>query len=546
MAQIQRQVTVKMAKAISLLISVMLLFGCVRQIRNGDILAYVDGDPITTDDIAYSLQIEHRREDLSSARALDISRYLQRLINERLIVQESIRMGLDQNKGIQNSVNSFILSESVVLLYNNEIVGKVSISDKEIKSYYKRNFERFSLGIIETDSADKSEEISNMLKRGADFMELAGKYPARFPKNDDGMVIVTRKSLRPSLAQIISDLSPGETSGFIKSDGRYYMVQLFQRHVAPDIELEKHKKDIKKTLRKNKEDELSSQYLEQLREKASIQINNDILSSIKSGVWEDEKETWLNDKRTLAEANGYKLPVGAFISMIPPGLSKSYDQLLNNWINTKVVDHEAISRHYEAQPALRDRVVRYRNELLKRLFVNYVVKPEIIITEKDLQEYYADHQQDFLKPRRYKIQQITVQSLNEAQKALDSLLQSANFAWVAKQASIDSFAHAGGDRGWLTSKELPGSVRKIIDTLKPGDISPILKNNSHFTIIRLQERSGDEVKEFEAVKNDVHRAYSSEIFRDIYNKHVNRLAEEASIIINRDAVEAFEKTLTDK
>jgi hypothetical protein len=59
-------------------------------------LAFVDGDPVTKGDLEYSLEIAHRREDLSSAKALDISQYVEKLINDRLIIHEARRMGMEE------------------------------------------------------------------------------------------------------------------------------------------------------------------------------------------------------------------------------------------------------------------------------------------------------------------------------------------------------------------------------------------------------------------------------------------------------------------
>ena len=53
------------------------LWDCASIQKKEDILAIVDGEPVTRGDLEYSLQIAHRREALSSASALNISQYIQ-------------------------------------------------------------------------------------------------------------------------------------------------------------------------------------------------------------------------------------------------------------------------------------------------------------------------------------------------------------------------------------------------------------------------------------------------------------------------------------
>ena len=47
-----------------LIFSVLVLTGCAALSNRRDVLASVDGDPITVADLKYALNIAHRREDL--------------------------------------------------------------------------------------------------------------------------------------------------------------------------------------------------------------------------------------------------------------------------------------------------------------------------------------------------------------------------------------------------------------------------------------------------------------------------------------------------
>ena len=129
------------------LCSMLFLIGCASVGQKDRVLALVDGDPVTEGDLQYSLTIKHRKEDLSSAGSLNISRYVNKLIDDRLLVHEARTAGMDRLPEIKQALEAYILRESVVRLHKEEIVEKVAITEDDLREYYKKNHEQFSPGL---------------------------------------------------------------------------------------------------------------------------------------------------------------------------------------------------------------------------------------------------------------------------------------------------------------------------------------------------------------------------------------------------------------
>jgi peptidyl-prolyl cis-trans isomerase C len=524
------------------LCSLLIIFGgCASLTHKENVLAVVNGDPITEDDLKYSLQIAHRKEDLSSAGELNLSKFVQKLVDDRLIIQEARRMGMENYPEVEQAVQAYVLRESVVRLYNDEIVRKVTVSENDLRSYYKRNYEQFILGIIEVDSEEKAQEILEQLEKGGDFVELARKYSTNPSQKDRGEVTLRRGSLSPQVEKAVSDLKLGEFSEVLKIQNKYYIIKLISRKEAPDEELESFRASIEKNIRKQKEKERSDEYLKYLREHQNIKVDKELLAAIKLDGANGELEKLSKDERTLAEVNGSLLTVGDFVALAKPYPKKPKEEILNDWIDRKVVDHEALNRHYELNPDLKNMVYRYRNQLFKNTFIKRVVIPQITISDKTLEEYYLTHQKSFIKPESFKIQQITVKTMDDAQDILNSLQKGADFSWLAKNRSIDSAAQEGGDIGWLTKAEMTEPVKKIIETLKAGDVSPVLKLDSQYRIIQLLDRKEGEVEEFDKVKNAVYRMVFEEQLNSLLNNYISQLKKDADIKMNDEAIGLLEK-----
>jgi parvulin-like peptidyl-prolyl isomerase len=536
----------KKIQVLWLIISFFLLFsslGCALHTRKDNILAVVNNEPITREDVRYSLMIEHRREDLSSARELDISQFVEKLIDNQLIIQEAYQLGIDEDPSIKNAVQSFLTRESVMKLYDEEILQHISVTEEDILSYYKKNYEHFFLDIIKAKSEKEALLILEQLKSGESFSGLAEQYPSHFPTNENGEIVFARRALKPVLGQAVSLLEPGQYSETIEVKNSFYIVKLLGREEAPDDGLQEVRKTIESILKRERKSKLQKEYLEHLRKKASIKIHDDILSSLTQTKAKAEHDKMLEDERTLAEVNGVTLTVGKFLSMIPALSKKSEEKLLQNWIDTKLVDSEALSRHYEKKTDLGDKVIRYKNELLKRAFSRKIVAPGIRVPDTKLREYYEQHQENYMKPLYYKIQQITVKTRDEAREVLENLQKGAQFSWMAKTKSIDGFANQGGTRGWVQEKDIFDAAQTTLKSLSPGDISPIFETDSNYRIIRLLEKTEAEAKGFNTVKTDVLKTYAAEQFQKLYAEYLDALKNEAQITVYDDRIQTFEKSL---
>jgi len=434
--------------------SMLVWVGCASVQQKENVLAVVNDEPITEGDLKYSLTIAHRREDLSSAGALDLSQFLQKLINDRLIIQEARRMGMEDYPEVQQAVEAYIVRESVVRLYDEEIVSKVTVSEDDLRNYYKRKY---------------------------------GKEPT-----DEGF-----KNSRTNLERAV---------------------------------------------RRQKEKERGDEYLKHLRELVTIQIDNDILKSVNLSEG-SESEKLAQDESVLARVNGSSITVKDFIAMAKSYPKISKETILNNWIDQKVVDHEALSRHYETKTDLKNMVYRYRNQVLKNTFVRRVIIPQIALTDESLKKYYMSHQQTFTTPMRFKIQQITVKTIENAQDVVNSIKNGADFSWLAKNRSIDSVAQEGGNLGWVTMEEMPEPLKKVIETLNVGDLSPVLKINSFYRIVQLLGRKEGEVEEFDKVKNKVYKAAFEEQIDTLLNNYISQLKKDAVITINDQALRSLEEKI---
>ena len=190
---------------------------------------------------------------------------------------------------------------------------------------------------------------------------------------------------------------------------------------------------------------------------------------------------------------------------------------------------------------MESKIYRYEDQLLKKTFIKRIVIPQIVITDKILKDYYESHKENYIRPARYRIQLITVKDEETALEIEKNLQEGADFSWVAKRKSVDSQAQSGGEAGWVTRDEIPEPLRKIITTLNPGDISPVVEVESLFVIVKLKEKTDEAYEAFESVKNNVYRAYFNEQVETIMKNYINQLKKDAHITIYENEIRSIER-----
>ncbi len=528
-------------KILMILLCSLFVTNCVSLPEQEDIIAIVEGDPVAVHDLEYALEIAHRREDLSSASSIKISDYIHALIDERLVIHEAKRMGMDEYPEVQKKLHAYILRESVVKLHEEEILQKASITEEEVISYYKNNYDSFTVDIINVNTQEDAAVIAEKLREGESFKDLAALNPSDIPRHTEDGYTFKRMALGPLVKDTIINLQPGEITEPIADRDKFIIITLLSKQEAPDEELAHVRANIEGSIRSQKITEREAGYVIELREKANITIDNEILSSISLGQSSDDQHRWAQDSRPLVTINTEALTVGNFVAMLPSSDIKIKERIMNNWIAHKVVDQEALSRDYEIHTSIKSKVNRYRNQLLQSEFSGRVIAPTVLISENDLQDYYSAHKEEYRNPTQYKIQQVTLDTEEEAQAVLDSLRKDASFSWIVKTKSTDDIASMGGFPGWKTKDALDAPVRDIIDTLSPGDISVVLKVNSVYRIIRLQEKSKEKFDPLEKIRAQVHKKVFEEKFHEMKANYIAELKKEAKITINDRIIQSFEE-----
>ena len=309
---------------------VLLTFGAVVHAKAVDkIVAIVNDQLVTTSDLEKfkkKLQTGGLVDDallkLTDPAALlkDKTALLNELVDEKLIdsevkrknmevtierVEQEIRSIATNNNISRQQLTSALTAKGVNLsqyqdfiktslerqsLIEKEVTSKIRISDEDISSYYlaqkgasaSQTFEYTLSHILlnpknaggDEAALNRAKTVEEKLKAGQSFEKLAEQYSedGNFTKGG-ALGTFTAGEMNKELAQAVSKVGSGETTGIVKTAQGYQIIKVNKRTLISDPKLEEQKEPIRRTLYAKEFKRQFRLWLTQRRDEAFIRIN---------------------------------------------------------------------------------------------------------------------------------------------------------------------------------------------------------------------------------------------------------------------------------
>jgi len=220
--------------------------------------------------------------------------------------------------------------------------------------------------------------------------------------------------------------------------------------------------------------------------------------------------------------------------------TKALEKKLDKLIDEYLMAQEAKRLGLDQDPIY----LKKLSDIQKRLALSKLWQEEIQklkITDQVLKNYYNYR---FTKIR---VRQIFTKNKKKAKEALKLLKSGRPFSEVAKSLSEDPFAKRGGDMGLLTHGRMVDAWEKVAFSLKPGQISDIVKTEAGYHIIKVEKIIPPKPKIFEKDKAWVKKEYIKEKLRERRKELVAALRKKAKITVNRELlkkIDANKKKIT--
>lgn len=183
---------------------------------------------------------------------------------------------------------------------------------------------------------------------------------------------------------------------------------------------------------------------------------------------------------------------------------------------------------------------KIRERILRSRLLNLEIRSKVIITRKDVENYYKENIDEYQGKNRYHLRYIVMltpdimrpEDKEEVRKRMEKvhalLEKGVPFQEAAKQYS-EVLADEGGELGLFTLDNLSDTIRSAVTKLEPGTYSPVLETDAGFQIIFLEEILPQKDISLESVYSEIEEKLKNEYLNKTYEAWLKNLRKRSHI-----------------
>ncbi len=156
---------------------------------------------------------------------------------------------------------------------------------------------------------------------------------------------------------------------------------------------------------------------------------------------------------------------------------------------------------------------KWKEQIRSNLLLEELLTKDVEVSKDELESYYEKNKDLFNVPAAYHLSHIVVSTQEEADQALQELVQGSNFSTLAMERSIEEFsANEGGDIGYISKEDerYPNDYIQVAKKLKTGAYSKPIKVDQGYAILKLEGKISGKKYAFEDVKEQIRRQIALE------------------------------------
>lgn len=491
------------------------------------VVATVNEEPIFLDELNRTLAAAHadRREATEGGR-IDYSRVMARLINTRLMLLEARNMGLGELPEIVEKVEGYRRKALMELLLD-DYVQTITLApdDPLVDKIYQsrsREWKEWEITAVNFDSEPEAHRFLDALKAGRDFDDLVKEVNP----GENGVEVVDRQpfksaDLRPEIAVLVANMKVGTVSPLMMPEAGKYVIFKLVGERYPQQAASVAREAAHSQALYNRRAQAVKAYVEELK-KTYVKLDDKLFAELDFEAAEPGIENLLQDDRILVKIKGQPpVTVAAFTQMLKDKFFHGVEQaiksgkvnakkegLLEELTEQNTLEAEAHKKDLGNDPRFKSRIRDYENSILFGMFIEKVIRPEVVLTEKEIRDYYEKNVDEFKPPRMMRIKSLEFQKNDSAENAYAKLTQGTDYDWLAAHAEDRLAKSTPGllnfDGSLVVVDSLPEKVRALVADAQEGDYRLYADPaKGHFYVLSIYQVTASGPRPFDTVKTEI-------------------------------------------
>jgi peptidyl-prolyl cis-trans isomerase C len=235
----------------------------------------------------------------------------------------------------------------------------------------------------------------------------------------------------------------------------------------------------------------------------------------------------------LQEAKSSKATVA------PQEIDAELQKLVERFPSKEAFEQALSSQNFTVEAVKKD----IQDQILRQQVVKKEILDKVNVNPDQFQPFYETNKNKYVEEEQVHARHILIKVPQDTSAAdEEKLKKKANdvlkrakkgedFAALAKQFSEDGSRESGGDLGFFARGRMVGPFEDAAFTLKPGQISDLVRTQFGYHIIKVEERKPGRSLSYEEAKEQVKEDFTREKTFSRYQEYLASLRSKASIEI---------------
>lgn len=462
------------------------------------LLVIVNRDSIRSADLDRQIIAIHTGLSNDKKADFDYEKVLNKLVNDRLIIQEALAMGMDKEADMVRQLGELRQKLAVAQYLKDHYRPKVKVGQAEIDKAFGHYYRKMRIRSLARPTREETGKLIDSIRAGASMDTLARALSLDSRKVAGGLHPLSHYAdIELALRVEMDKLKKGEISAPFPYRKVYACIRL-EDSLPPDPkEIPAYRKNLELMLLDEKQQAAWEKFLKGIYadyRPVLNQANYDRIAKDSANVL--SAAFMKGDTATVISFQGgervtdddFRKRISHYV--MGEGL-RNFGGIMEKTRKSMTAEL-ALNAVAEDQGYLKDPAVAraYKRSLDSSLIEAYLaemVVKKIKFNRQEFDDYHMSHLEDFRLPDEFIFSEMHLSHKDTAEQVVARLKQGTDFKYLAKQHPSQEKLVAR-DAEWVTLDILPEPVRKKLDKLKIGQSSDPIATDSGWTILHVDNR----------------------------------------------------------
>jgi parvulin-like peptidyl-prolyl isomerase len=491
-------------------------------------------------------------------------RFVDSLIEVKLLIIGGYQADLDIDSEVMQIIDiekpKFLLDE----LFKTNVLSKVSVTDAEIRDNYDKLKEEVRAKHILVDSKKLIDSLYQAVTDGAEFEQLARDYSLdqTTAMNGGDLGYIRWGWVVSSFHEELFKLSPGQISKPFETEMGWHIAMMVDRRDTDPGPFKALRDRLRAQIQSSKRQKVMMEYLEGLREKVEIKMDEEVVQTIldqMNRIYPDtlggkpfKKSTidltlleQYQKSQILAYFRGGEMTVEEYMNAIGQVPVRERPDFRNregvttavfNMNLNQILANEALAEGLDKTETYMNVITEFKEAVMADKMRDLVMQGTPEIVDDEIYDYYNTHMDEFEVEKRLRIREIMVEDLALAESLRTTIDGGADFEDLAEEFTERPGMKARkGNLGFIEPYRYP-AVYTAADNMEVGDIKGPVQVGDDWSIILLEDFKPPVTRPIEEAAAAIHKELKAVQQRETLNSWLAARKAETTIEVDYDLI----------